>query len=142
MIALVFFFLADAPRDLPVRCELMEVNTVMEADGGVAFTQIILWEWSEDYRRYDVTDYMMLHGRQRLPRPYLDRYVVYSERRDCWVESSILFFTQTFKDREHANKKLLDPEHRRDLYQSRRLWRASKRKPWLPIPIPEPTDIP
>jgi len=56
---LLLVLICDGRRVNTMQVDLVEVNHTHDADGKFRFTQIIAWNWSHDYRRYDVVTWWM-----------------------------------------------------------------------------------
>jgi hypothetical protein len=49
--------------------DFFEVNHKLDAStGDVMFAQVIFWQWSADYQRYDAVGYAVIHDRDRSDR--------------------------------------------------------------------------
>lgn len=89
------------------RCDVLELNTVLNASGSAAYTQVILWEWSPDYRRLDCMGYVMVDN----PRQ------VWRTSRGLWVNgreivAPIVRVTVTRHDPERESSRLFPAQHR------------------------------
>lgn len=50
------------------RVDLIELNRILDDSGNVRIEQVILWEWSPEFRRYDVVAWRLVDGDvMRLP---------------------------------------------------------------------------
>lgn len=93
--------------------DMMEVSHVYREDGEHCYTQLILWEWSPDYRRFNVMRWKLLDEPNEYPKKRGATYYVpgYKSR----------LFRQTWSqhDPEKRNKRLHSPEFRMNIHPGR-----------------------
>jgi len=94
-------------------CDLVEINHCHGADGEHQFTQLIAWDYSPEYGRFDAQAWLMVESFDRLPMS-----VVVSTRdgqRSC-VRCKYFRETWTRHDPERENAKLFNPSMRRKVF--------------------------
>lgn len=71
MVALLLFLAIGfgSSRVLSDRVDLIELNRIYDSDDKLRLEQVILWEWSPAFRRYDVVAWRMMNEQPpyRLP---------------------------------------------------------------------------
>ena len=115
---LAIFMLSGSSRvDVPIQVDLIELNHAQNREGFHGFDQVIIWQWSPDYRRYDaqywiavgpqcISEYPIAVGKQYQCISNRDgRRIVFRSRmyRETWTEG----------DPERTNQKLFPCEMRR-----------------------------
>jgi hypothetical protein len=97
-------------RPTTTTVDLIELNHV-QFDHGGGFSQVILWTWSPDYRRYDSVGWYLVDVQKLETLPYKkgDRWIA----KHCDGKNYILQFdagifreTRTKHDPERENRKL------------------------------------
>ena len=82
----------------------------MEINHTPAFTQVILWDWSEDYLRYDAVDWWL--ATKDGDRPTQTGKLWRVEYRGQRYSSKLYSETWTCEDRERASEKLFPQQWR------------------------------
>lgn len=99
--------------------DLIEFNTYLRHDGSIHFEQVILWDWSPDYRRYQVVAWVFVN------RLYCGPVKIGPWYHICWLDESSKVYriragayreTKTHVDPERENIKLWPSESRRKLW--------------------------
>jgi len=89
------------------RVDLLEVNRFRCSPQSDYQTQVIAWDWDDEFRRYNVVAWMFTEGHdERTPRRIGDRWRVNWAVGDVIVESRLCSWTQTEHDPERENLKL------------------------------------
>lgn len=101
---ILWLLVAANTADGAYRGGLLEVNHRHNANGSEAFVQVIVWDWSPDYRRYDAQAWVMIEdwhwdGQRLIARAEGGRPLEFRGRlfRETWtlvdpeVENRILF---------------------------------------------------
>lgn len=99
------------------RVDLIEHNTKYEESGKVAFEQIILWEWSEDYRRHHVVAWWIVDKPHEMPVESHRGYELTKqiEGREFLIFADCFRQTHTKNDPERDNKVLFPEKYRRGI---------------------------
>lgn len=101
-----------------IECDLMELNHAVACDGVSRFDQVILWNWSPDYRRWEVHYWAMVGTTGSLA----EYPVAVGKRHECrlnhngrrvLMRSRLFRETWTQGDPERENIKLFPVEMRR-----------------------------
>jgi len=92
--------------------DLIEVNHKLGEDGREQFTQVIIWDWSHDYRRYDVVAWWLVSGNDELPCRTTCRTV----RQGWLIRAGDARETWTTNDPERDNRLLLPEKYRRRMF--------------------------
>jgi hypothetical protein len=107
------------------RVDLIELNHFFDDLGRHAYDQVIFFEWSEEYLRYDVIAWCLVEhddGRVPVHLPSSGEYVVRWFDRDARAErevrSQLFRETWTQIDPERANKRLLEEKYRISLFRA------------------------
>jgi hypothetical protein len=94
------------------RCDLVEINHYCP-DGSEQFVQAIAWDWSPQYRRYDVQQWVLVSNWRTVP----GGIVIIAANGDAiHIRSSCLRETWTEKDPERENLKLFPMDQRRKVW--------------------------
>jgi len=94
--------------------DLLEVNHKLGDCGKEQFVQVILWEWSPDYRRYHVVCWWIVHRPSETPSSHRrvvehgGRRIKYLDFRESW----------TCNDPERDNRELFPESERARLYEN------------------------
>jgi hypothetical protein len=103
------------------RVDLIEYNTKYEEESGkIAFQQIILWEWSEDYRRHHVVAWWVVDGRGRFGDMPVKSHRGYEitkqiDGKDFLIFADCFRQTHTTNDPERDNREVFPEQYRRGL---------------------------
>ena len=122
MITMVWLILLLLPLANPTQTvDMIELNHYQSADGCQIFDQLIFWEWSPDYRRFNAMGWVILSEHSQLPTRNAQGYAVRVNRdgRDYIVRSLRYRETHTTNDPERVNLKLLPHELRRGMIWGR-----------------------
>ena len=97
--------------------DLMELNHCQTADGLMRFDQIILWDWSPDYRRWHVQYWIMASDRSCHPVRVGNRYECHWTNGANRIVFSAKLFRETWTigDPERENIRLFPVDMRRKL---------------------------
>lgn len=121
-IAILCFALRDGSFDRAAifdRVDLIEVNHSFDADGVLRYDQVIFYDWSPDYSRFDVLAWSLIDD--ELPtklaggRGWEFRWLDRDAKRRRVVSSKFFRETWTIEDPERVQKRLLDDKYRRGL---------------------------
>ena len=129
ILLLPLLLMASGPQDreskIRQRVDLIELNHFFDDLGRHAYDQVIFFEWSEEYLRYDVIAWCLVeHQDGRIPvlQPASGEHVVRWYDRDGKVHrevrSKLYRETWTQIDPERANKQLLEEKHRISLLRA------------------------
>ena len=101
-----------APSHKAINRERVEHVDLIEYNQCGPLSQLIFWDWSPDYRRYNCQGWDFSHGLQ------IDRNAAgYSVRvRGSRIVSKLLIKTHTVKDPERENLAIFPHEFRRSLW--------------------------
>jgi hypothetical protein len=117
MIAFVLALALTAPTlsQQVAHCDLVEVNTW----GNGEYTQCIFYDWSEQRRRYDIREWMLIKDESHYPSRTRDGYrVVWYEGETRYeVRAKCRSITETPYDPELAERERLPQEQRRPLFE-------------------------
>lgn len=97
-----------------IQVDLIELNHFYDELGRHAYDQVILWERSPDYNRFDVCDWWLVECLEEFPCKCGERFVVQHGAR-C-ISSKLFRETWTYSDPERDNKKLLDEKYRLSVF--------------------------
>jgi len=103
------------------RVDLIELNHYYDACGENSYHQIILWEWSPDYRRFHVVTWLLVDDDLKNYPTRLNNgsYKVtwWNSDKNCYQEVTSSLYRETFSthDPEKENKLLFDEKFRRQL---------------------------
>lgn len=117
-IDMVWLILLLLPISIPTQTvDLIELNHYRPADGCQGFDQLIFWEYSPDYRRYDAMGFVIINEPCQLPAKDAQGYAVRVNRfgREYIVRSAMYRETTTSSDPERLNLRLLPQELRRGM---------------------------
>ncbi len=115
---MVWIILLLLPISTPTQTvDLIELNHYQSADGCQLFDQLIFWEWSPDYRRFDAMGWVILSETSQLPTKNAQGYAVRVNRfgRDYIVRSAKYRETTTQNDPERVNLRMLREDLRRGM---------------------------
>lgn len=123
---LPLLLMASGPQDnlckLRERVDLIEFNHFYDDLGRHAYDQVIFFEWSDEYLRYDVIAWCLVEnddGRLPVKTPSGGEYVVRWFDRDAKVQREVRsrLFRETWTqfDPERLNKRLLEEKYRLSL---------------------------
>ena len=101
----------------PQRYDLIEVNSVYQEDGKLAYKQVLFRDWSPDYRRYHTHAWMIPREINEFPAKTGQKWVV------KWTFGQISFHVEAKMYRE--TETLGDPER----YERRFLFKEEWRTP-------------
>lgn len=116
MIAILLALLLGSTSQIRTSYEqvdLIELNHYTSDIGTLCYSQVIVWEWSPTYRRYDVRMWWIVEKDEA---PILRNGQYYFRT----VRSAMYRETHTRTDPERMNQKLLPPEQRRALSSGNR----------------------
>ena len=99
--------------------DLIELNHHYDDLGRHCYDQVVLWRWSEDYRRYDVADWTLVERLEQYPtRGHTGLWIVIVDKSTSingrWmIVSSMYRETWSFiKDPERMNKRYFNEKYR------------------------------
>lgn len=111
---LFLLLLCDGSRVSHYQVDMLEVNhKLCECDAREQFVQVILWQWSPDYRRYHVVCWWIVHSpietpsRHRQVVEHGGRSIKYLDFRESW----------TCNDPERDNREVFPESERERLYE-------------------------
>ena len=100
----------------PVRCDAIEINEILDDAGKVCLEQIVLWEWSPDYCRFDCIGFAICNTDK------IKRTSRGIEWAGIHYVAPIVQHTVTRHDPEVESRKLFPKEKRPDIRGSYSWW--------------------
>jgi len=111
MIAIILALVLGSAQNAPLAqdVDLIEVNEVCRSDAEpkyASYTQVILWNWSPDYRRYEVVSWYLVDCLEKMPRKVGKHYECQVK---MWpVKNTIVFRAPLYRETSTTH----DPERK------------------------------
>lgn len=115
LLALLLGSTSQIRTTLYEQVDLIELNHCANDIGSLCYSQVIVWEWSATYRRYDVRMWWIV-DKDESPVLRNGQYYFRTVRSAMFRETH----TPSSNDPERMNQKLLPPEQRRALSSGNR----------------------
>lgn len=95
-----------------VSCDLIELNHVYGRDGKLKYSQVMMLDWSPDYRRFDVHAWVSIEGLRHQPHKYAGGWRM-ETLAGVVIRADMFRETFTTTDPERNQAKLFPSRYRR-----------------------------